>query len=198
MSLDGYIAGPGDGIGAGLGRGGERLHEWLFGLESWRERHGYEGGERSRDADLLEEAFSSTGAIVMGHRMFQIAEEPWGDNPPFHMPVFVVTHEPREMLVKEGGTIFHFVNDGIANALEQARAVAGPGHDISIAGGADVIRQFLDARAVDEFQVHIAPLLLGGGRRLFDGLADPPPEIETIRVVDSPTGVTHLKYRVVR
>ena len=196
MSLDGYIAGPNDDVDNGLGDGGEQLHEWLYGLDSWRERHGLEGGEASRDAELLEEAFATTGAIVMGKRMFQLGERPWGDVPPFHMPVFVVTHEPRDPLSKAGGTTFHFV-DGIDAALDQARAAAGDG-DVAIAGGAEVIRQYLDARAVDEFQVHVAPVLLGGGRRLFDGIDDPPPQIETARIVESPTGVTHVRYRVVR
>lgn len=197
MSLDGYIAGPDDSAEEGLGRGGERLHEWLFGLESWRGRHGLEGGEASRDAEVLEEAFATTGAIVMGKRMFQLGEPHWGDDPPFHMPVFVLTHELRGPLPKGGGTIFHFVNGGVEAAVEQAHSVAGT-RDISVAGGADVIRQSLDAGLIDDFQVHIAPVLLGGGRRLFEGIADPPPEIETTRVVESPTGVTHIRFRVVR
>jgi dihydrofolate reductase len=197
MSLDGYIAGPNDDIGNGLGDGGEQLHEWLYDLASWRERHGIEGGEASPDADILEEAFAGTGAVVMGKRMFQLAEPAWGDDPPFHMPAFVVTHEIRDPLPKGGGTIFHFVPDGVEAAIDQAHTIAGT-RDISVAGGADVIRQCLDAGLIDEFQVHVAPVLLGGGRRLFEGLAAPPPAIEATRVAESPTGVTHLKYRVVR
>jgi dihydrofolate reductase len=197
VSLDGFIAGPGDGVDLGLGEGGERLHEWLFDLESWRERHGLEGGERSRDAEVLEEAFATTGAVLMGRRMFDIAEGAWGDDPPFHMPVFIVTHNPRETIEKQGGTTYTFVTGGIDAALEQARAAASD-RDISIAGGADVICQYLRAGAVDEFQVHIAPLLLGAGRRLFGDAAGEQPELERTRVVESPTGVTHIKYRVVR
>jgi dihydrofolate reductase len=123
MSLDGFIAGPNDSLDQPLGEGGERLHEWVFGLASWREPHGLEGGETNRDSEVLEEAMSSTGAIVLGRRMFDLAKG-WGDNPPFHMPVFVLTHEARDPLVKEGGTTFTFVN-GIESALEQARAAAG-------------------------------------------------------------------------
>ena len=197
VSLDGFIAGPNDGPDLGLGEGGEQLHEWVVGLESWRQRHGLEGGEQSRDAEVLEEAFATTGAIVIGRRMFDLAEGPWGDEPPFHMPVFIVTHRARERVEKQGGTSYTFVTDGIDSALDQARGAAGD-KDISIGGGADVIRQYLQAGAVDEFQIHLVPLLLGAGRRLFDDAGAQQPDLECIRVVESPTGVTHIKYRVAR
>jgi len=195
MSLDGYVAGPDDSPEQGLGAGGEQLHEWVYGLASWRERHGMEGGEQSADAELLEEAFASVGAVLMGRRMFDLAERPWGDDPPFHVPVFVVTHHPRETIAKEGGTSFAFVGDGIERALELAREAAGSA-DVSVAGGADVIRQLLSAGLLDELQVHVVPILLGGGVRLFEGLGQEV-RFEQTRAIAS-DGVTHLKLRVRR
>ena len=195
MSLDGFIAGPNDGPELGLGEGGEKLHEWVVGLESWRERHGLAGGESGPDAEILDEAFRDVGAVVLGRRMFDNAKG-WGDEPPFHVPVFVLTHEAREKLVKEGGTTFAFVTDGIESALEQAKAAAGD-KDISIAGGASTVQQYLNAGLLDELQIHLVPLMLGGGVRLFDQ-ADPERiELEPIRVIES-ARVTHLKYRVVK
>ncbi len=167
-----------------------------YGLASWRERHGLEGGEASRDGELLEEAFRDTRAAVMGRRMFDLAEGRWGDEPPFHMPVFIVTHKPRETVVKQGGTSYNFVTDGIESALAQAREAAGEG-DVSIAGGANVVQQYLAAGLLDEIQVHVVPLLLGDGVRLFDQLGSYPIELERTRVIDSPV-VTHLKFRVAR
>jgi dihydrofolate reductase len=192
MSLDGFVAGPNDSLEQPLGEGGEKLHEWVYDLSSWREPHGLEGGETNRDSEVLDEAMRKAGAIVLGKRMFHLAKG-WGDNPPFHVPVFVLTHETREPLVKEGGTTFTFVTDGVETALEQARAAAG-GKDVSIAGGANTIQQYLSAGLVDEFQIHIAPMLLGDGTRLFDQ-APPNLELELTRVVESPR-VTHLKFRV--
>jgi dihydrofolate reductase len=192
-SLDGFVAGPNDGPELPLGEGGERLHEWVFGLESWREPHGLAGGERNRDSEILEEAFSSAGAIVIGRRMFDNARG-WGDTPPFHMPVFVLTHETRQPEAKDGGTTFTFVNEGVERAVEQARAAAGE-KNVSVGGGANTIRQVVEAGLLDELQVHVAPLLLGGGIRLFDGVGGV--ELERTRVVDSPA-VTHLRFRVVK
>jgi dihydrofolate reductase len=191
-SLDGYVAGPNDSPDIPLGEGGERLHEWIFGLASWREAHGLEGGERSQDSEILEEAMRDTGAIVLGRRMFDNARG-WGDEPPFRVPVFVLTHETREPLVKTG-TTFTFV-DGIESAFEQARAAAGD-KNISIGGGADTIQQFLAAGLVDELQLHVTPLLLGGGVRLFNGPGSGI-ELEPTRVIESPA-VTHLRFRVVK
>jgi dihydrofolate reductase len=192
VSLDGYVAGPNDGPELGLGEGGERLHEWVFGLAAWREPHGLEGGEANVDGQVLEEAFSAAGAIVVGKRMFDNARG-WGDEPPFHMPVFVVTHETREPLTK-GDTTFTFV-EGVENAIAQAKAAAGD-KDVSIGGGASVAQQALAAGLLDELQLHVVPILLGGGIRLF-GDNGPGVELEKTRVIDSPR-VTHLKYRVVK
>ena len=194
MSLDGFVAGRNDGPDLPLGEGGERLHEWVFGLASWREPHGLEGGETGRDSEVLAEAMDENGAVVVGRRMFDNAHG-WGENPPFHVPVFVLTHEAREPLPKEGGTTFTFVTDGIESVLEQARAAAG-NRNVGIGGGANTIQQYLAARLVDELQVHIAPLFLGGGIRLFDELG-PEIELETTRVIESPK-VTHLRFRVVK
>ena len=195
-SLDGFIAGPNDGLELPLGAGGERLHQWVYELESWREPHGLAGGKTNRDSEVLEETLRTTGAIVVGRRMFGNARG-WGDNPPFHRPVFVLTHEAREKQSKEGGTTFVFVNDGIESALKQAKAAAGE-KDVSIGGGANTIQQYLKAGLLDEIQVHIAPMLLGDGIRLFEQLGSQPIELETTRVIDSPTGVTHLRFRIIK
>jgi dihydrofolate reductase len=194
-SLDGFIAGPNDSPDLGLGEGGERLHEWVYGLATWREPHGLAGGTSGQDAEILDEAFRDTGAVVLGKRMFDNAKG-WGDNPPFHVPVFVLTHEARETITKEGGTTFTFVTDGIESALAQARDAAGD-KNISIAGGANTIEQYLHAGLIDEMQIHVVPLMLGGGIRLFDQVDPELIQLEGTRVVESP-GVTHLKYRVVK
>ena len=208
MSLDGFIAGPDQGPGQGLGVGGEALHQWAFATDSWQEAHGGQTGERNVDSEVMDEIVAAPGAHIMGKGMFgggagawddPAWEQPWqgwwGDEPPFHKPVFVLTHHAREPLVK-GETTFTFVTSGIESALEQARAAAG-GRDVAIAGGASVARQYLEAGLLDEFQVSVAPVLLGSGTRLFDGL----PQgiaIERTRVVESPAGVAHLRYRVVK
>jgi dihydrofolate reductase len=202
VSLDGYVAGPSQTLEEPLGRGGLGLHEWVFATASWRKSHGREGGEEGPDSDVVAENLASGGAVVMGRRMFSGGSGPWeddpnadgwwGDTPPFGVPVFVLTHHPRQTVEKQGGTTFHFVTDGIESALEQARAAAGD-RDVGIAGGADVVQQSLAAGLVDELQLHLAPLLLGGGVRLF-GELDAPVGLELVRVVDSPS-VTHLKYR---
>ena len=203
MSLDGYVAGPEQSVENPLGVGGMRLHDWAFELAAWRREHGLEGGEVNASTPVVEETVANVGAYVMGRNMFgggpgPWPEEPWngwwGDDPPFHTPVFVVTHHPRERLVMQGGTTFEFVTDGVEAALGQARAAAG-GKDVVIAGGASVVRQALVAGLVDEANVSLVPLLLGGGERLFDGLGKTRPELEQIRAVDAP-GVAHLKYRV--
>lgn len=203
MSLDGFVAGPNQTLEEPLGQGGEELHEWAFALESFRERHGRSGGEVNADDEVARESLESTGAVVMGRRMFSGGSGPWeddpnadgwwGDDPPFRVPVFILTHHARAPVTKQGGTTFTFVTDGIEAALEQAREAAGD-KDVSVAGGANVIQQYLGSGLVDEFQIHVAPVLLGGGVRLFDkGRA----EIELTRVIDS-RAVTHLKYRVVK
>jgi dihydrofolate reductase len=195
VSLDGFTTGPNDTPEQGLGEGGERLHEWLYDLRSWREMHGREGGEEGPASDMLANAFAGTGAVVIGKRMFDNAERPWGDEPPFHMPVFVVTHEEREPLEKSGGTTFHFV-DGVEQALGRAGETAGEG-GVAIGGGASIATQALAAGLLDEIQLHIVPVTLGGGVRLFDGLPSEQIELEPTQVVEA-GGVTHLRYRVVR
>jgi dihydrofolate reductase len=205
MSLDGFIAGPNQTLEQPLGAGGEALHEWAFRLASWREPHGLSGGETDvADDEVVAETLQATGAVVMGRRMFSGGEGPWaddpnadawwGDNPPFHVPVFVLTHHAREKEIKEGGTSFTFVTGGIEAALEQARAAAGE-KDVSLAGGADVVQQYLKAGLLDELQVHLVPVFLGGGVRLFDRLE--PIELEATRVIES-DAVTHLRFRVMR
>jgi dihydrofolate reductase len=209
MSLDGFIAGPNMSPDQGLGEGGERLHEWAFATESFRESHGDSGGERGTDSEVLEEMLGAAGAIVIGRNMFgggtgpwgedkEWGDEPWegwwGDEPPFHRPAFVVTHHEREPLLK-GETTFTFVTDGIESALEQAQAAAGD-KTVALGGGADVAQQYLKAGLLDEMQIHIAPVLLGQGVRLFDGLGPDDIDLEIDRVIESPA-VTHVRYRVV-
>jgi dihydrofolate reductase len=202
VSLDGYVAGPNESQDKGLGEGGEQLHEWLFGLKAWREPHGLEGGSDDASNAVLEEENANVGVEIMGRGKFgppsrgPWGEEPWqgwwGDAPPFHKPVFVLTHHEREPLTL-ADTTFTFVTDGIEAALEQAREAAGD-MDIVIGGGAKTINQYLAAGLVDELELHLVPIILGGGARLFDGVG-PQVKLELDRVVDAP-GVTHLKFRV--
>ncbi|HEU4702748.1 MAG TPA: dihydrofolate reductase family protein [Conexibacter sp.] len=194
VSLDGYVAGPGDGPQQPLGRGGEALHEWVIATQSWREMHGYEGGTSGVDSQAMAEAVEGVGAVVIGRRMFDLGEPYWGEDPPFRMPVFVVTHEPREALVR-GATTFAFVTGGPAGAVDLAREAAGDG-DVSVGGGADVIRQLLRADLVDELSLHVVPVLLGGGASLFEGVG-PDARFEQVRAVEG-SGVTHLSLRVTR
>jgi dihydrofolate reductase len=204
ISLDGFVAGPNRTVEQPLGEGGMQLHDWVFGLASWMESHGIEGeGATGPDDDLVREQLAQPAAVLMGRRMFSGGAGPWEDDPmangwwgakpPFGMPVFVLTHHARETLVL-GDTSFVFVTDGIDSAYEQARAAAGE-KDIAVAGGASVAQQCLRAGLLDELQVHIAPVLLGEGVRLFDG--GDRGRLEVVRVVDSPA-VTHVKYRVVK
>jgi dihydrofolate reductase len=205
-SLDGFVAGPNQTLEQPLGEGGELLHQWLVRLASFREQHGLPGGgETNADTEVHREWLGAIGAFVMGRRMFSGGRGPWeddpnadgwwGDDPPFRVPVFVLTHHEREPLVKQGGTTFTFVTDGIEAALEEARAAAGD-RDVGVAGGASVAQQYLTAGLLDELQIHLVPVLLGGGVRLFDGLGPGPREVERVRVIDSPS-VTHLRYRAV-
>jgi dihydrofolate reductase len=203
ISLDGYVAGPNQSEEDPLGVGGEDLHRWLVELEEWRNQHGQEGGEVNASTPVAEEATSNVGATVMGRNMFGGGPGPWredpswngwwGENPPFHTPVFVLTHHPRGPVEMAGGTTFIFVTDGIESALEQAKQAAGR-QDLLIAGGANVIQQALAAGLVDEFELHIVPILLGDGERLLDNVGNL--ELEQVRVIEAP-GVTHIKYRVV-
>jgi len=203
MSLDGYVAGPNPSIENPLGEGGEQLHEWVLKLAAWREAHGREGGEVNASTPLLEEAQSNVGAVIMGRGMFGGGPGPWGDDPwrgwwgeepPFRMPVFVLTHHEREPLTL-GETTFAFV-DGIESALDRARTSAG-GADVAIGGGADVARQYLAAGLIDQLQINLVPLLLGGGTRLFEGAAGAGSRLEQVLVVETPE-VTHLRYSLRR
>ena len=204
MSLDGFIAGPNQSEENPLGEGGEQLHEWVVALEAWRKPHGREGGEVNASTAVMEEALENIGAAVMGRNMFggqgPWGENPWdgwwGDDPPFHYPVFIVTHHAREAVTKGGGTSFTFVTDGIESALEQAREAAG-GKDVGLGGGANIAQQYLTAGLIDEMQIHVVPVLLGSGARLFDNLQGAEIGLECIRAVDAP-GVTHIKYRVLK
>jgi dihydrofolate reductase len=203
ISLDGYVAGPDQSEENPLGEGGESLHDWVVQLAAWRDAHAKEGGEVNESSRVFEESRENIGAALMGRNMFgpigggawdEQWKGWWGDEPPFRYPVFVVTHHPREPVEMEGGTTYHFVTDGIESALEQARNAAG-GKDVMLLGGADVINQYLAAGLLDELELHVVPLLLGGGARLFDDLGDAEVQLEQLRAVEAP-GVTHLKYRV--
>jgi dihydrofolate reductase len=203
MSLDGYVAGPDASMQDPLGVGGMRLHEWVFPLKSFREHHGGTGGEVNADDEIVAEGLRRNGAVIMGRRMYSGGEGPWagdanangwwGDDPPYGMAVFVLTHHAREPEVMGGGTTFHFVPDGIESALEQARAAAGD-KDVLVAGGADVAQQYLRAGLLDEIQLHVSPVFLGAGRRLFEDIPDSI-ALEAERVVASPN-VTHLRFQV--
>ncbi|OAI52142.1 deaminase [Betaproteobacteria bacterium SCGC AG-212-J23] len=201
MSLDGFVAGPEQSVANPLGIGGMKLHEWVFPLKAWREPHGMEGGEVNESSKVVEESLQNIGATIMGRNMFGghpgpwDAKQPWmgwwGDTPPFHHPVFVLTHHAREPLVMKGGTTFNFVTHGIAGALAQARKAAG-GKDIALAGGAKACQQYLVAGLVDEMQISLAPVLLGRGERLFDRVDDLH-GLELVRTIAAPK-VVHLKF----
>ncbi|HSD76992.1 MAG TPA: dihydrofolate reductase family protein [Solirubrobacteraceae bacterium] len=204
-SLDGFVAGPNPTLDEPLGEGGELLHEWAVATRAFRERHGLAGGEANTDSELAAATLDRAGATVMGRRMFSGGEgrwedDPnadgwWGDDPPFHHPVFVLTHHRREPLVKQGGTTFTFVTDGTEAALAQARAAAGD-KDVALGGGAHAAQQYLAAGLVDELRVHVVPVLLGDGVRLFAGaIPGAPVGLECTSVIASPTGTAHLAYR---
>ena len=209
MSLDGFIAGPNGGPKNPLGDGGSRLHTWMFSTETFRrllrvedasetaQRFVAAAGEAaamSPDDNLLQATFDRIGANVMGKRMFEEGEANWPEEAPFHTPVFVLTHESREPWVRPGGTTFHFVNDGIESVLRRAQAAAGE-KDVRISGGAETIRQYLNAGLIDEFALHLAPVFLGRGVRLFDGVDRDRLSIGIVETVSSPR-VTHLRYEV--
>jgi dihydrofolate reductase len=201
ISLDGFVAGPNQSMDNPIGEGGMRLHQWALATDTWNEQHGLQAGERTPDSEVIEEVSQGIGAYIMGRNMFSPGRGAWdeswtgwwGDDPPYHTPVYVLTHHAREPIPMDGGTTFHFVTDGIQSALEQARAAAGD-DDVSIAGGASTVRQYLAAGLLDELYLHIAPVVLGGGERLLEDVGDP--TLEPVKVVASPT-VTHVKYRVV-
>jgi len=201
MSLDGYAAGPAQSLEDPLGKGAEALHEWAIATRSWREQHGQEGGESGVDDRQASDWSENMGAVVMGRNMFGPVRGPWpdetwrgwwGDDPPYHTPVFVLTHHERAPLAMEGGTTFHFVTDGIESALEQAVAAAD-GKDVTIGGGASTVQQYLRAGLVDELNVHVAPVLLGGGERLFDNLDGGPAGLEPVQLEASPAAA-HFRF----
>ncbi len=207
ISLDGYYAGPRSetdphDMAAWLegleGPGFFRVTRWVIDAMAWRERLGFAGGEQSVNSRIVEETFAAAGAYVMGRRMFEGGEIPWGDEPPFRAPVFVVTHRPREVLERQGGTSFTFVTDGIERAVAMAREAAG-GKNVAVAGGGTLVRQILAAGLLDELELHIAPVLLGDGMRLLDGRFGLDPregiELTPVRVVETPE-VTHVRYAV--
>jgi dihydrofolate reductase len=204
ISVDGYVAGPNESEENPLGEGGGQLHEWAMGLKAFREPHGMEGGEVNASSPVIEESLANVGVEIMGRGKFgppgggPWGDDPWpgwwGEDPPFHKPVIVLTHHEREPLTLSD-TTFTFVTDGIESALDQAKEAAG-GEDVFIGGGADIINQYLAAGVVDEIEVHITPLILGGGKRLFEGIGGDL-KLEQLRAVEAP-GVTHLKYRVVK
>ena len=202
ISLDGFVAGPNQSLENPIGEGGLRLHDWVFTTAAWLRQQGLEGGTDNEDSMVVDEVVANVETYIMGRKMFGGGAGPWdqtwkgwwGDDPPYHTPVFVLTHHPREPLEMQGGTTFIFVTDGIESAMDQARAAAGDGV-VSIAGGASTIQQFLAAGMLDELYVHIVPIILGRGERLFDNVGDP--VLEPVKVIASPT-VTHIKYRIVR
>jgi dihydrofolate reductase len=190
MSLDGYVTGPNDRLGAGLGDDGERLHHWVFG-GPWT-YDGPRGAPLDVDQGYLDEVFADAGAWIVGRTMHDVVDG-WGEDPGFGVPVFVVTHRPRVAVVK-GDTTFEFVTGGIAAALERAQAAAAA-RNVIVMGGADVLRQYLAARLVDEFTLTISPVLLGAGKRLFDGITRTDITFERTAVIESPFA-THLRFRV--
>jgi dihydrofolate reductase len=204
ISLDGYLAGPNQSLENPLGVGGLQLHDWAFPLAAFRQMHGLEGGEVNSSTQIIEESTANVGAVIMGRNMFggypgPWREDPpwtgwWGDNPPYHVPVFVLTHHPRPPLAMQGGTTFTFITDGIEPALAAARAAAG-NRDIVVAGGAQVVQQYLAAGLIDEVNVSVVPLLLGAGERLFEHTAGL--RLEQVRAIAAP-GVTHIRYRVIK
>lgn len=200
-SLDGFAAGPNQSLQEPLGVGGERLHEWVVALETWRRAHGKQGGEVNESTAVMEDELANIGATIMGRNMFGGGPGPWnttepwkgwwGRNPPFHHPVFVLTHHAREPLIMDGSTSFTFVTDGIESALEQARRAAN-GKDVALAGGARTAQQYLSAGLVDEMQLHLVPTLLGVGERLFDDV-DELHGLALVETVAAPN-VIHLKF----
>ena len=200
ISADGYVAGPNQSEEHPLGEGGEQLHEWVIKLQAWREAHGRSGGEVNASSEVIEEATENIGAVIMGRNMFGGGPGPWddswrgwwGEDPPFHVPTFVLTHHERSPLEMEGGTTFHFVTTGIEAALTQAREAAA-GKDIRLGGGAEAAQQYLAAGLIDELQLNIVPVLLGAGERLFENVgADL--QLQQTRVLHT-SEVTHIRYR---
>ncbi|MEA2827212.1 MAG: hypothetical protein QOG43_1651 [Actinomycetota bacterium] len=201
MSLDGYVAGPDQSADNPLGVGGKRLHEWVFATRAGRQMFGLEGGDEGVDDDFIARGDVGVGATIMGRNMFGPIRGPWedsdwtgwwGDEPPYHHPVFVLTHHPRPPLPMAGGTTFHFVDDGIEAVLERAVAAAA-GEDVRIGGGASTVQQYLKAGLIDDLHVVVVPILLGSGERLFENLDGGPPGYECVEFAPSPA-VAHARF----
>ncbi len=202
ISLDGFSAGPDQSEDNPIGVGGMRLHEWMFATAAWARMQSQPGGEESADSAVVDELASdpNVGAYVMGRNMFdkdrgewdQSWKGWWGPDPPYHAPVFVLTHYPREPVPMEGGTTFHFVTDGIESAVRQAREAAGE-KDVQVAGGAHTIAQTIHAGLLDQLYLHVVPVLLGSGERPLENAGNP--KLTPVSVVASPS-VTHIKYRL--
>jgi dihydrofolate reductase len=184
MSLDGFVTGPNVRVGNGMGVGGDRLRDWRFDAKT------------ETDDAIVDETYASTGAVLIGKRMFDVGFEPWGDPPPFGMPVFIVTHEEREPLPMQGGTTYIFVTEGIEAALALARAAAGD-KNVGIWGGANVMRQYLKAKLLDEMRIHLVPILIGDGTRLFEDLDPEGIELRRTSTIETP-GATHFRFEVVK
>jgi dihydrofolate reductase len=203
ISLDGYTAGPNQSADKPFGENTEHLNDWMFALKSARDLFGMHGGETGPSDEVFKERASNIGAVIMGRNMFGGGTGGWGDgswkgwwgpNPPYHCDVYVLTNHAREHLTMEGGTTFYFVTDGIEAAMQRARASAGD-KDVVIGGGANVIRQYLNAGLLDELELHVAPIVIGGGEKLFEGVSGV--TFEQIRCVPG-TNVTHIKYSVTK
>jgi dihydrofolate reductase len=202
ISIDGFTAGPNQSLENPIGEGGTQLHQWMFETAAFMRMQGQPGGSEGPDSDIVEELASNpgVGAHVMGRNMFSPGRGEWdetwrgwwGENPPYHDPVFVLTHHPRSPLPMQGGTTFYFVTDGIESALRQAREAAG-GKDVQVAGGANTIQQVIRARLLDELYLHLTPVVLGRGERLLENIDHP--ELTPVEVVASPS-VTHIRYQI--
>jgi dihydrofolate reductase len=209
ISLDGFYAGPKDESSKGPdgwtsspeALGFYRITRWVTDAFAWRERQGFVGGEHDVSSKLVEESFASAGAYVMGRRMAEGGEIPWGEEPPFHAPVFVVTHRSRERLERKGGTSFTYVTDGLESAVAQAKAAASEvGKDVAVAGGGSLLIQVIEAGLLDQLDLHIVPVLLGDGMRLFDPARlalpyDEAIELTPVQTIQTPK-VTHVRYTV--
>ena len=202
ISFDGYAAGPDQSVDNPLGLSGSRLHEWVFATRFGRQMQGMDGGDEGLDNRFLAQGDTGIGATIMGRNMFGPIRGPWndderwtgwwGDDPPYHHPVFVLTHHPRASITMQGGTTFHFVDDGIEAALERALEAAD-GSDVRVGGGAATVQQYLRAGLIDEMHLVIVPVLLGSGERLFDHLDGGPVGYECVELVSSPS-VTHARF----
>ncbi len=202
VSLDGYGAGPDQSKENPLGKRGEELHEWIIPTKMFQKMGGKEGGTEGTDNDFAEKSFENIGAWIMGRNMFGPIRGPWqneewkgwwGENPPYHVPVFVLTHHARESVSMKGDTVFHFVTGGIESALEKARKAAN-GKDIRIGGGTSTIRQFLQAGYIDEMHLAFSPVFLGSGEHLFAGPAGPAGRIDLPRLGFTETQTMYGKH----